>query len=71
MRKNVIMGLFLGLVGFVGYKAYNNATMTDKEKLLRQNIEAIAQIEQPDVDDCINDPRYDCEALHPTDPTKG
>lgn len=34
------------------------------------NVEALAEIEQPDVNDCIPDPNYDCEALHPTDPTK-
>ena len=34
------------------------------------NIEALAQGEQPNVDDCKKDPNYDCEALHPTDPSQ-
>lgn len=31
---------------------------------------AFADTEQPNTDDCVSDPNFDCEALHPTDPTK-
>ena len=37
--------------------------------LILANVEALATPEQPNTDDCISDPNYDCEALHPTDPS--
>ncbi|MDD6828181.1 MAG: NVEALA domain-containing protein [Bacteroidales bacterium] len=42
----------------------------ESDSIFVANVEALAEIEQPDVNDCIPDPNYDCEALHPTDPTK-
>ena len=42
----------------------------NENPFLNANVEALARIEQPDVNNCITDPNYDCEALHPTDPAK-
>lgn len=38
--------------------------------LFASNVDALARLEQPNVNDCIKDPNYDCEALHPSDPDK-
>lgn len=35
-----------------------------------ENIEAFAQMEQPDTKDCVDSDEWDCIALHPTDPAK-
>ena len=42
----------------------------DYSKLVVDNVEALTGIEQPNVADCVPDPDYACEALHPTDSTK-
>lgn len=43
---------------------------TPMSDLLFDNIEALTQSEQPDVNNCAYDPDYECWALHPTDPDK-
>lgn len=49
----------------------NNVKLSD---LVLNNVEALADPGegggQPDVNDCIKDDEHDCEALHPTDPSK-
>ncbi|MBQ7811363.1 MAG: hypothetical protein IJ394_02260 [Bacteroidales bacterium] len=40
------------------------------DSFFEANVEALADVEQPDINECIYDPRWDCEALHPTDPSK-
>ena len=35
--------------------------------LILENIEALTQMEQPDINDCIDSDEWDCIALHPTD----
>lgn len=42
---------------------------TTKNTLWNLNIEALTQAEQPDANECIKDPDYECWALHPTDPS--
>lgn len=42
----------------------------DYSKLVVDNVEALTGNEQPNVADCVPDPDYTCEALHPTDSTK-
>ena len=41
-----------------------------RQDLMLANVEALATPEQPNTNDCISDPNYDCEALHPTDPSQ-
>ena len=53
---------------YFGYTSYQEANMTASEKLFQANLEALTQAEQPDTAECVSDPNYDCEALHPTDP---
>ena len=38
--------------------------------LFLANFEALVQVEQPNINDCVYDPDYTCIALHPTDPDK-
>lgn len=68
--KKSLMLFMLSFAIFGGYQLYNFTNLTSEEMFLLRNIEALAQIEQPNVADCINDPNYHCEALHPTDPSK-
>ena len=68
MKKNVITlsaVLTLSLAALV-YSNYQQA----KYSLFYQNVEALADDEQPNALDCIYDPNWVCVALHPTDPNK-
>lgn len=69
MTKLTLIILLTGVAIFGSYQANNDSKL---ENLLLQNIEAIAQSEavQPNTDDCIEDKKHNCEALHPTDPDK-
>ena len=51
-----------------GFNVYNSKKAEPMSELALANVEALARLEQPNVDDCISDPDY--EALHPTDPSK-
>ena len=42
-----------------GFNVYNS-----------KKAEPMSELALANVDDCISDPDYDCEALHPTDPSK-
>ncbi len=71
MNKKSILGL-LAVVMIAAVAALNVSLNSQKETLsdlAMENVEALAS-EQPDTSDCISDPNYDCEALHPTDPSK-
>ena len=54
----------------IGYSVYSNQSTESMSELMMANVEALATPEQPNVNDCIYDPNYYCEALHPTDPTQ-
>ena len=43
---------------------------TNSSIIFDDNVEALVQIEQPNIDDCVSDPEWTCIALHPTDPDK-
>lgn len=43
----------------------NNGSETGTSLLSFSEIEALAVIEQPNVDDCVTHLDFDCEALHP------
>lgn len=43
---------------------------TNSSTILNDNVEALVQNEQPNIDDCVPDPELTCIALHPTDPDK-
>ena len=49
---------------------YVNREQNVNSTLFNANVEALADFEQPDINDCIDDPKYHCEALHPTDPSQ-
>lgn len=64
--KFLTVGLFVCAAAVVGYKVSPDTALTDNKKLLLENVEAMAEAEQPDVKDCIYDPVFECWALHPT-----
>ncbi len=68
MRK--ISWYFLTVLLFVAAAVVLHKTNTGDQELFQANVEALTAVEQPNVKDCIEDPNYDCEALHPTDPSK-
>ena len=53
-----------------GYGVYTNQRTETMSDLMLANVEALATPEQPNTNDCISDPNYDCEALHPTVPSQ-
>jgi hypothetical protein len=67
---SVVAGLVLCTAGFTGYKIYDNNQMSKYSPLMLKNLEVLSQTEQPNLDDCVEDPDCVCEALHPTDPSK-
>lgn len=59
------------MIAIVTHVTLFTAQQKDTENsFLMQNIEALTQAEQPDVNDCLYDPDTECWALHPTDPSK-
>lgn len=68
--RNAFMAVVLSIGAFGGYQSYNYTARTTIKTLFLENVEALAQLEQPNVDDCIKDDSSICEALHPTDPSK-
>ncbi len=72
MKKKVLIiglavsALTLGAINLTF--SYEKATSQMNLPMLLRS--AFAQTEQPNTDDCVSDPNYDCEALHPTDPSK-
>lgn len=67
MRNVIISFAVMAISAFVILSVNENRKF---DSLISVNAEALAKVEQPDVNDCIKDPNYDCEALHPTDPSK-
>ena len=67
MRKFIISFAVMAISAFVILSVNENRKF---DSLISVNAEALAKVEQPDVNDSIKDPNYDCEALHPTDPSK-
>ncbi|MDR2912776.1 MAG: hypothetical protein LBV38_05740 [Alistipes sp.] len=50
-----IAGLVLCVAVVSGYKVYDNITMTDLEKLTKQNVEALAGIPEDEIALCSTD----------------
>ena len=75
-KKTIRISLAVAAMAMAGvgamktYGAYTAANMSDSELLLMENVEALSQDEMPHVKDCKYDKYHDCEALHPTDPSK-
>ena len=67
--KKLIYSLLTALL-LVAAAVVLHKTNTGDQELFQANVEALTAVEQPNVKDCIEDPNYDCEALHPTDPSK-
>ena len=71
MKKNILKVAFAAaFVAVAGYGVYTNQKTESMSGQMLANVEALATPEQPNVDDCIYDPNYRCEALHPTDSSK-
>lgn len=71
MKKVIVSVVCLGFLTLsaIVFIRVNDSEMR-MDELFKANVDALTQIEQPDVNDCISDPNYHCEALHPTDPSK-
>ena len=70
MKKKLILAASAAIVAAAAMCGMYAATDSKVDDLFESNVEALAQVEQPDTIMCIYDPNYDCEALHPTDPDK-
>ena len=71
MKKSILKVTLVAAFALIaGFNVYNSKKAEPMSELALANVEALARLEQPNVDDCISDPDYDCEALHPTDPSK-
>ncbi|WP_455665273.1 NVEALA domain-containing protein [Phocaeicola sp.] len=71
MKKNILkVSLVAAFALFAGYNVYSSQKSDVMSDLALANMEALADPEQPNVDNCTPDPEIDCEALHPTDPSK-
>jgi len=68
--KYVIIMIFVNIVTLSSFRVYNSSNNSILGTLLYENIEALAQTEQPDINDCIPSDDWNCIALHPTDPSK-
>ena len=62
--------IFVNIVTLSSFRVYNSSNNSILGTLLYENIEALAQTEQPDINDCIPSDDWNCIALHPTDPSK-
>lgn len=71
MKKKTIIILFAAIL-FVAGSIFTVRCVRDRNSspLFLANFEALVQIEQPNINDCVDDPEYTCIALHPTDPDK-
>lgn len=71
MKKHIFkIGVFVAVALVAGYNVYSSQKSDDMSDMALANVEALAVPEQPNVADCKSDPNYDCEALHPTDPSQ-
>lgn len=68
MKKNVVTCIAIALLMVVASLAF--VISYNEKDMLKSNIEALSQTEQPNIVDCIYDPEWVCVALHPTDPDK-
>ena len=70
MKKIMRIAFVAAFAAVAGYGVYTNQRTETMSDLMLANVEALATPEQPNTNDCISDPNYDCEALHPTDPSQ-
>lgn len=69
MKKIMKIAFVTAFAAIAGCNVYSYKQSLGVSDLILANVEALATPEQPNTDDCISDPNYDCEALHPTDPS--
>ncbi len=70
MKKTIILSIaFVCIALGISLSSYL-AMRENISSMAVANAEALTGVEQPDVADCISDPDFNCEALHPTDPSK-
>jgi hypothetical protein len=67
-KKTLVSALATVVVACSAFLSMNVGGKQDS--LFAENVEALAEVEQPNVTFCIFSPDYHCEALHPTDPDK-
>lgn len=72
MKKKILISFFTASIFIL--TTFNlsrvNEKSTSEINLLFLVERAFADTEQPNTADCVSDPNYDCEALHPTDSSK-
>lgn len=67
-NSSIVCVIFTTLVAYGVVKT--NESKAELSTLVVENVEVLVQTEQPDVNDCISDKNFNCEALHPTDPNQ-
>lgn len=68
MMKATLIAAFVVVAGYGVYTSQKSQIELSDTALA--NVEALAQYEQPNVEECVEDEDSICEALHPTDPGK-
>lgn len=68
--KIVLLTFIATAATLSSFKASNISSRATLGTLLFESLEALAETEQPDINDCIDSEEWDCIALHPTDPDK-
>ena len=66
--KILVASVLCCAMGYTGYTAYEKTTMSEAEKFMIANVEALTQTEQPNISNCKGPASVDCIALHPTNP---
>lgn len=70
MKKYLKFAFVAAVATIAGYGAYASQKTDAMSEFALANVEALANPEQPNTDDCVSDPTQNCLALHPTDPSK-
>lgn len=72
MKKRFVLILIsaLALTSSIISKIQEMSNVWSSNELLMANVEALSDGDMPHVKDCVYDKNTNCEALHPTDPSK-
>ena len=68
MKRKLHLMMAVAIVAVAGLAIYANQPKEEMSDVMLANIEALAGIEQPNIDDCIEAQNYTCIALHPANP---